>query len=455
MLLVADGGHNLIQSFGISEINITNNLNSIATNSNFDFGNVSMLSNKEETFVIQSLGTAPLIFIGEPTVWLDGTNASDFTVTALSNAALAPGATVEIKIKFTPSGNGARTARIRIPNTDPDEDFYTINLIGTGVKSNQTITFAALPSKLIGDVAFTLNATSSSALAVSYTSSNTSVATVSGNTVAIVGAGSTTITASQAGDANYNAATNVTQTLTVNKANQSITFNALPTKTVGDASFNLTATASSSLAVSFTTTSDKITISSSQVTLVKAGRATITASQAGDATFNAAASVDQSFCIKPAKPTITVSGANTEAITLTSSSATGNQWFKDGTAITGATNATLSVTAVGVYKVQVKVDDCLSEFSADTPFIITGDISVQSNGITIYPNPVEDYLEVRGLKGEINTSQLSDMTGRTNTLTLEQRSTVHRANVQHLSQGVYLLRVQQGNSIYQIKFIKK
>ena len=97
----------------------------------------------------------------------------------------------------------------------------------------------------------------------------------------------------------------------------------------------------------------------------------------------------------------------------------------------------------------------MSEFSADTPFIITGDISAQSNGITIYPNPVEDYLEVRGLKGEINTSQLSDMTGKINTLRLEQKSSVHSANVQHLAAGVYLLRVQQDNSIYQIKFIKK
>ena len=239
------------------------------------------------------------------------------------------------------------------------------------------------------------------------------------------------------------------------KQNQTITFAAISDKTLGSAAFALTATASSALSVGYATTSDKITISSSQVTLVKAGRATITASQAGDATFNAATSVDQSFCIKPAKPTITVSGANTEAITLTSSSATGNQWHKDGTAISGATNATLSVTTVGVYKLQIKVDDCLSEFSADTPFIITGDLSTQSNGITIYPNPVEDYLEVRGLKGEISTSQLADMTGKINTLTLEQKSSVHSANVQHLAAGVYLLRVQQGNSIYQIKFIKK
>ncbi|NDB96619.1 MAG: hypothetical protein EBZ78_10770, partial [Verrucomicrobia bacterium] len=52
-------------------------------------------------------------------------------------------------------------------------------------------------------------------MAVSYTSSNTNVATVSGNTVTLKSSGTTTITASQAGDSNRNAATDVTQTLTV------------------------------------------------------------------------------------------------------------------------------------------------------------------------------------------------------------------------------------------------
>ncbi len=43
--------------------------------------------------------------------------------------------------------------------------------------------------------------------------------TIAGNTVHLTGAGACTITASQAGDANYNAATNVPQTFTIAKAN--------------------------------------------------------------------------------------------------------------------------------------------------------------------------------------------------------------------------------------------
>ncbi len=56
-------------------------------------------------------------------------------------------------------------------------------------KLSQTITFGALANKTVSDTPFTLNATSDSGLTVSYASSDTSVATVSGNTVTIVGAG--------------------------------------------------------------------------------------------------------------------------------------------------------------------------------------------------------------------------------------------------------------------------
>ena len=82
-------------------------------------------------------------------------------------------------------------------------------------KAAQTITFGALAPKNYGAGTFSLGATATSRLTVSYASSNPAVATVSGSTVTIVGVGTTTITASQAGSSNYNAASNVTQTLTV------------------------------------------------------------------------------------------------------------------------------------------------------------------------------------------------------------------------------------------------
>ncbi|MFN6090576.1 MAG: FG-GAP-like repeat-containing protein, partial [Cyclobacteriaceae bacterium] len=331
----------------------------------------------------------------------------------------------------------------------------TVSVIRNNLVSPQTITFPALSNKTFGDAPFTLSATASSGLAVSYASSNTSVATVSGSMVTIVGAGTTTITASQAGNANFAAATAVPQLLTINKASQTITFNTLPDRTLGDAAFTLTAVASSSLAVSYSTTSDKITISGSQVTLVKAGRATIIANQAGNASFNPAPGVERNFCIKPAKPIITASGLNTETITLTSSATAGNQWFIDGTAIANATNTTLTVTTLGVYKVQAKADDCLSEFSTDYPIIVTGDVPTTQSGIYVLPNPVDVELELRGIVGQLKNYQLFDMTGRSVGIVLDKQTSTYTASVQHLLQGMYVLRVQHGDQIHQIKFVKK
>jgi len=173
---------------------------------------------------------------------------------------------------------------------------------GDGI--NQTITFNTVTDKSVGDATFDLTATASSGLPVTYSSSDTTVATISGNTVTIVGEGITIITASQAGDANYNAATSVTQEFTVNptgKLAQTITFAPLTNKTVGDAAFNLTATAApSGLAVTYASSNIAVaTISGNTVTIVGEGITTITASQAGDASYNAATSVTQEFTVNP------------------------------------------------------------------------------------------------------------------------------------------------------------
>lgn len=90
-----------------------------------------------------------------------------------------------------------------------------------------------IPLRYYGAPPFQLFATSNSGLPVSYASSNLSVATISGNTVTIVGAGSTTITVSQAGNSTICPATSVSfvfefskAVLTATPANTSITYGA-------------------------------------------------------------------------------------------------------------------------------------------------------------------------------------------------------------------------------------
>ena len=86
----------------------------------------------------------------------------------------------------------------------------------TIAQASQTINFPPLPTKNVGDAAFSPAATASSGLPIAYQSDNPAVATVSGGTINIVGAGTAHITASQSGNNGYQPATPVTQTLTVN-----------------------------------------------------------------------------------------------------------------------------------------------------------------------------------------------------------------------------------------------
>lgn len=322
------------------------------------------------------------------------------------------------------------------------------------VKGEQTITFNSLPNKLVNDAAFTLSATSSVALPVSYTSSNTAVATVSGNTVTIVGAGVTTITASQPGDASYHAATSVSQTLTVNKIDQNITFAAITDKTVGDPAFALTASTTSSLPVSFSTVSNKITINGAQVSIVSAGRVTVTATQTGNANYNAATPVERSFCIKPAQPTITLSNLNSEAPTLTSSASTGNQWYRNDVVITGATNTVFTATEEGMYKVRSVVDDCVSDFSDEVILVVT---SLEENGnqISLFPNPTEDWLTVS--LNELNgNKQISIVNTQGNVKeSKEVEGSEATFNVAAYARGVYFVKVKMKNSVRVLRFVKQ
>jgi len=187
-----------------------------------------------------------------------------------------------------------------LDSNDTDSDGIP-DLSDASSKSNQTITFGALTPKAYGDSSFALTASASSGLPLSYASSNTGVATVSGSVVTIVGVGSTTITASQAGNSSYNAATSVSQGLTVNKASQTISFTTLPAKTYGDPAFALTGSSTSGLSVSYSSSNPSVaTVSGSTVTIVSSGTSTITATQSGNSNYNAASSVSQNLSVSQA-----------------------------------------------------------------------------------------------------------------------------------------------------------
>ena len=185
----------------------------------------------------------------------------------------------------------------------------------TVAKADQTITFGALSNKSFGDPPFALAATASSGLAVAFSTTTTTVCTLAGSTVTIVAPGTCTIDANQAGNAIYNPAPQVSRTFTVAKANQTITFAALANKAFGDPPFNVSATASSGLAVAFSsTTTAACTLAGNTVTIVAPGTCTIDANQAGNANFNAAPTVSRSFTVTKASQTITFGALQARAV---------------------------------------------------------------------------------------------------------------------------------------------
>ena len=198
----------------------------------------------------------------------------------------------------------------------------TISYTLTVNKASATVAFAsATVNAKIGESFTAPTATTTpSGLALSYASSTTSVATVDASTGAVTlkSAGSTTITASFAGNTNYNAAEG-SYTLNVSKADAvsaELSFSSqTATATYGDASVT-TPTLSNPHQVDLTwTSSDKKVAkvnNSGVVTIVGAGKTVISAAFAGNDTYSAA-TISYTLTVNKAAATVAFASATVNA----------------------------------------------------------------------------------------------------------------------------------------------
>ena len=224
------------------------------------------------------------------TITYQSMNTSVATVSGNVLTIKAPGTAI---ISASQAGNSDYLEATQVSRT------LTVN------KRSQVITFNELPEKTYEDLPFTLPQKTNEGLTISYSSTNTSVATVSGNTVTILKPGTTDIIASQAGDATHYAAAEVSQTLVVKKAAQEITFGSLSSKTYGDAPFELNKVSNKNLTITYTSSDVSIaSVSGNTVTINKPGTVTITASQTGNAYYLAAEPISRTLTINKANQTI-------------------------------------------------------------------------------------------------------------------------------------------------------
>jgi len=70
--------------------------------------------------------------------------------------------------------------------------------------------------------------------------------------------------------------------------------------------------------------------------------------------------------------------------------------------------------------------------------------------ISIYPNPVNDYLNINSDK-KISAISITDLTGKT----LFEGTNLNKIDVNHLPKGLYLIKIKTDNSESIQKFIKK
>jgi len=311
--------------------------------------------------IIIGKGSQTLRFDAAPVIAVGGANTVSATATsglAVNFSSTTPSVcTVSGSTVF---GNATGTCTIaanQSGNANYNAATQVTQSISIGDKANQTISFGSTPSVVVVGGTGNVTATSSSGLAMSFSSKTPGVCTVSGSTVTGVTAGNCTIAADQSGNANYNSATQVTQSLTV-KNNQAVSFGAAPTIVFGGTG-TVSANATSGLAVSLSSSTPGVcTVSGSIVTDITVGTCIITANQAGDTTYNAATQT-QSFTIGKASQTVSfgtaptiafggtgsISAITTSGLAVSFTSATPGVCSVSGSAVTGIAAGACTIAA--------------------------------------------------------------------------------------------------------------
>jgi hypothetical protein len=279
-----------------------------------------------------------------------------------------PGGTVTFLNGATPLGTGtlntSGVATLSTTTLPPGTDSITAAYAATGNfaastsaassvsigQGTQTITFAAIPSRAYGSAPFAVSATSSAGSNYPVTITVASgPATIAAGTVTLTGVGTVVLQATQAGNADYSAAT-ATQSFQVTGASTTTTLSA-PASAAAGASVTLTATVASTAgvpagSVTFFSGSNSLGVGSLNgsgvatlaTTALPAGTDTATATYAAAGNFAGSTSSAVTLTITAA------SGGSAPAYTVTANPAS-------LTITSGATGSTtLTITPTGGYK---------------------------------------------------------------------------------------------------------
>ncbi len=121
------------------------------------------------------------------------------------------GELLRLPVNIAATATGTLTAQLRtIKVSDTSSNVTLLDDVSFNIvckaevtKVEQTLSLSSLPTMTVGDAAYSLPATTAEGLALTWSSNKNSVATISGNMLSAQGAGTATITATQAGNDAY------------------------------------------------------------------------------------------------------------------------------------------------------------------------------------------------------------------------------------------------------------
>lgn len=153
---------------------------------------------------------------------------------------------------------------------------------------------------------------------------------------------------------------------------------------------------------------------------------------------------------RPAKPTISSNGN----LLSTASGFSQYKWFQDNVVISGATSNSYSATASGIYKVEITNANGCTNVSDDFNFVLTSlnEVVIEGSKITVFPNPVKDFINFRVNQQSIQRIEASLLTVDGKIIQqLVLPNGFAQMNVSNLANGTYIVRIKSGNEMKVIK----
>jgi uncharacterized protein YhjY with autotransporter beta-barrel domain len=341
------------------------------------------------------------------------------------------------------------------------------NALGSGSASNtsnsviptgsQTISFTstAPTSAAVGGSTYTPTATATSELAVAFTidSSSSAVCSISSGVVSFTGAGTCLINANQAGNATYNAATQVQQSFAVGKQSTTVSLSTTTPSRILGQSLTLTTTvapASCTGTVTFkdgSTTLGTGTLSSGSAsfstTSLTAGSHSLTAEYGGDSNCLSSTSSAVTVTVTITKPTTTIAltASSTSVLfgqsvtfsaTVSPNAATGTVTFKEGSTTLGTGTLSSGVATFATSSLATGSHSVIAVYGGDSIYL--GSTSSAVSIAVTRPNPAADP-RVRGIVNSQHSTVVRTVQTTTQQVNL-RLETLHDDDVPAFSNGI-------------------